>query len=150
MFYRIMKTYMHTALFIMMYLHYMWQTVYVSVSIGTIKLLSIYYLSPIQSFQSGRTWGKWNRAVGFRLIINLHVTLERSIGGNQHIETQVKLLASDQQWVVDVQRDDIGLLATWGRYKPSKNKGNRASVIYLWTTHLRTTVLRTADSRVVG
>lgn len=52
----------------------------------------------------------------------LHVAFQRTIRGHQDVETQVKLLPSDQQRVVDVQGDDVGLLAARCCYKPGGKK----------------------------
>lgn len=49
---------------------------------------------------------------------NSHVAFQRPICGHQDVETQVKFLSSYQQRVVDVQGDDVGLLATRSCYKP--------------------------------
>lgn len=52
---------------------------------------------------------------------NIHVALQRPVCGHQDVETQVKFLSSYQQGVVDVQGDDVGLLATRSCYKPEKS-----------------------------
>ena len=43
-----------------------------------------------------------------------HVALEGSEGCDKYIETQVKLLATNQQGVVNVAGDDIRILGRWG------------------------------------
>lgn len=52
----------------------------------------------------------------------LHVAFQRAICGDENVETQVKLLPSYQQRVVDVQGDDVGLFATGCCYKPGGEK----------------------------
>lgn len=60
---------------------------------------------------------QWRAAVTYS-----HVALQRPVAGHQHVQTQVELLPADQQRVVDVQRDDVGLLPTVCRHEPVKHQ----------------------------
>ena len=44
------------------------------------------------------------------MISYLHISLERSEGSDQYIETKIKLFSSNQKRVIDVSRDDVGVL----------------------------------------
>lgn len=64
----------------------------------------------------------WSGAARWRAAVTYsHVALQRPVAGHQHIQTQVELLPADQQRVVDVQRDDVGLLPTVRRHEPVKH-----------------------------
>ena len=68
--------------------------------------------------------------IGSRIygITHLQITLERPVGCHKNVDAKVKLLSPDQERIVDVLGDDVGILCRWSLESDEKQNKRKQGI----------------------